>query len=69
MRVIFGLIFAVLVFFALRYKLRQWYRRLRGLPEPVEEGPKTTTIIVAALITIYAALLGYRLFIGGPIMH
>lgn len=69
MRLIFALIFAALLFFALRYKLRQFYRRMRGLPEPVQEGPKTTTIILVAIAVIYGALLGYRIFIGGPMMH
>lgn len=69
MRIVFGLIFAALVFFALRSKLRRLYRQLRGLPEPAPNGTKTTTVVATTLIVIYGALLGYRLFIGGPIMH
>jgi len=69
LRLIFALIFAALLFFGLRYKVRQYYRRIRGLPEPEQEGPKTTTIILIAIAIIYGALLSYRIFIGGTLMH
>lgn len=64
MRVIFWLAAIAIVVLLIRARWQRWQRRRRGEPEPVQQGPRTITLVVIALLLVYGLLLGYRLFVG-----
>lgn len=65
MRVIFWLAAIAIVVLLVRARWQRWQRRRRGEPEPVQQGPRTITLVVIALLLVYGLLIGYRLFVGG----
>ncbi|AWN14933.1 hypothetical protein [Salinisphaera sp. LB1] len=64
MRVIFWLAAIAIVVLLIRARWQRWQRRRRGEPEPVQQGPRTITLVVIALLLVYGLLIGYRLFVG-----
>lgn len=64
MRVLFWFGALVLVGWLVRARWQRLRRRLRGEPEPPRQGPRTITLLVAAIVIVYALLIGYRLVVG-----
>lgn len=64
MRVIFWLIALAVAGLLIRERWQAWRRRMRGEPAPVQQGPRTVTLVVIAIVLVYGVLLGYRIFAG-----
>lgn len=69
MRIMFWLGTIAIVVLLVRARWQHWRRRRRGEPEPVQQGPRTITLVVIALLLVYGLLIGYRLFVGGATPH
>lgn len=64
MRVVFWLLALIIAGLLIRDRWRSWRRRMRGEPAPVEQGPRTVTLLVIAIVLVYGVLLSYRIFVG-----
>lgn len=64
MRVVFWLIALAVAGFLIRDRWQAMRRRMRGEPVPVQQGPRTITLVVIAIVLVYGVLLGYRIFVG-----
>jgi len=65
MKFLFGLLLlAFLGWIAVRYLILR-LRRARGEPIPEQKGPRTITLVCAALIFVYAVLILWRLHTEG----
>ncbi|MDA3919841.1 MAG: hypothetical protein PF501_04020 [Salinisphaera sp.] len=62
MRVIFWLIALGIAGLLIRDRWLRMRRKMRGEPEPVQEGPRTITLVVIAIVLVYGLLIGYRIF-------
>lgn len=62
MRVIFWLIALGIAGLLIRDRWLRMRRKMRGEAEPVQEGPRTITLVVIAIVLVYGLLIGYRIF-------
>ncbi|RJS94100.1 hypothetical protein [Salinisphaera sp. Q1T1-3] len=56
----------VVIGLVVRERYRRVRRRLRGEPEPQQQGPRTVTLVLIAIGVVYGLLIGYRLLTMGP---
>lgn len=64
MRFIFWLIALSIAGLLIRDRWLRWRRKMRGEPEPVQQGPRTITLVVIAIVLVYGVAIGYRIFVG-----
>jgi len=64
MRFFFWLIILSIVALLVRDRWLHWRRRMRGEPQPKQQGPRTVTLVVIAIALVYGSLIGYRLLVG-----
>ena len=64
MRFIFWLVALGIAGLLIRDRWLRWRRRMRGEPEPVQQGPRTISLVVIAILLVYSVAIGYRIFVG-----
>ena len=54
-----------LIFFGVRARYQRFRRRMRGEPEPEQQGPRTVTLILIATALVYGGVIVFRLATDG----
>ena len=55
----------VMIVLGVRSRYQRLRRRMRGEPEPVQQGPRTVTLILIAIGLVYGGVILYRLATQG----
>tara|TARA_B100002052_G_scaffold294600_1_gene319644 strand:+ start:3830 stop:4048 length:219 start_codon:yes stop_codon:yes gene_type:complete len=55
----------VMIVLGVRSRYQRFRRRMRGEPEPVQQGPRTVTLILIAIGLVYGGVILYRLATQG----